>query len=257
MTLAFAGGNSNNSLYQGIAQFGGQNSELDDMGTYFNMKPFQANTNGIYHYLCTRNNNFSNRDQKARLTVGDLSKVTGYLGTSGGTVIGDGVTATAGSGALTSLSTVTLTSSGADVHPESTFGDTPASDYIELLPLVLPIAPGSNINLDISYKPNPLGKATTYRSDTYTGSWATVGASYTESTASVSTNQGGIYVVSTKTNWGAVVGVTIAVLAIIFGAIFFFYRRYRLKKAAAASGGDTKQINAVKQTSSQSEPVRV
>jgi len=256
--LAFAGANSNSSLYQGIAQFGGENSELDDVGTYFNMKPFQATTNGIYHYLCTRNNNFSNRDQRARLIIGDLSKVTGYLGTAGGTVDGDGATVRAGSGSLTSLSTVTLTSSGPSVHPESTFGDVPASDYIELLPIVLPIATGATIQLDISYKPNALGKATTYRAATYTGSWETVGASYTESTASVSTNQGGIFVVSTKTNWGAVVGVTIAVLAIIFGVIFFFYRRYRMKKAAGGvTAGDTKQINAVKQTSSQSEPVRV
>jgi len=71
----------------------------------------------------------------------------------------------------------------------------------------------------------------------------------------VSTNKGGIYVVATKTNWGAVVGVTIAVLVIIFGVIFFFYRRYRLNKANA--GTIDSKINAAKQTSSQSEPVRV
>jgi len=258
MTLAMGGVNSNLSNFLGTQQFGGQNDQMDDAGTYFNMYPFQANTNGIYHYLCTRNNDFSNRDQKATLIVADLSKTVGYLGTSGGSVQGDGTTVSASSGALSSLSTVTLTSVSPDVHPESTFGDTPASDYIELMPIALPIVAGNTIQLQINYKPNPLGKATTYYATTYTGSWATVGASYTSSTATVNTNTGGIFVVATQTNWGAVVGVTIAVLVIIFGAIFFFYRRYRKNKAAAAAGTSSDaKINAVKQTSSQSEPIRV
>jgi hypothetical protein len=255
MTLAIAGANSMVQSFSGVQQLGGENSELDDVGTYFNMKPFQATTNGVYNYLCTRNNNFSNRDQKARLIVGDLSKTTGYLGTGGGVVVGDTATVRAGAGALTSLSTITILASGPSIHPESTFGDTPASDYIELNPLVLPLQPGRTIGIEIQYKPNPLGKATTYRAATYTSSWETVPASYTETSATVETDRGGIFVVATKTNWGAVVGVTIAVLVIIFGAIFFFYRRYRLNKAAPTTI-DTK-INAAKQTSSQSEPVRV
>jgi len=71
---------------------------------------------------------------------------------------------------------------------------------------------------------------------------------------------GGIYVVTTKTNWGAVVGVTIAVLAVIFGVIFFFYRRYRanqLSKGSSPAAETGKITNPAQQTSSRSEAVRV
>lgn len=42
---------------------------LDDAGTYFNLAPVKLSTSGTFYYMCTRNNNFSNRSQKAKLVV--------------------------------------------------------------------------------------------------------------------------------------------------------------------------------------------
>jgi len=55
----------------------GNMEELDDAGTGFNMKPQKVTTQGCWNYLCTRNNNFSNRAQKGKLCVteGDVGDI--------------------------------------------------------------------------------------------------------------------------------------------------------------------------------------
>lgn len=55
-------------------QMGGENSELDDRGVYFDMGVKQCSENGVFNYLCTRNNNFSNRSQKGAVTVSGASQ---------------------------------------------------------------------------------------------------------------------------------------------------------------------------------------
>ena len=44
-------------------------SELNDASPYFDMSPRKMTNNGTYHYMCTRNNNFTNRSQKAKIVV--------------------------------------------------------------------------------------------------------------------------------------------------------------------------------------------
>ena len=71
-------------------QFRGEVSELDDAGTYFNLPLRKVTQAGTYHYMSTRNNNFSNRDQKGRVIVGINPYVMAALGWLGGTVtLGD------------------------------------------------------------------------------------------------------------------------------------------------------------------------
>ena len=47
--------------------------DLDDAGTYFNLGLRQVTQVGTYYYVCTRNNNFSNRSQKGVVFVQDPS----------------------------------------------------------------------------------------------------------------------------------------------------------------------------------------
>eukprot|EP01083_Nonionella_stella_P016511 46086_1 len=47
----------------------GNMEELDDAGTTFCIEPVQVRATGIWHFICTRNNNFSNRSQKGSLVV--------------------------------------------------------------------------------------------------------------------------------------------------------------------------------------------
>ena len=59
-------------------------SELDDAGTYFDLGPRKVTQRGTYHYMCTRNNNFSNRSQKGRIICQDQPVETKAIGWNGG-----------------------------------------------------------------------------------------------------------------------------------------------------------------------------
>ena len=61
-------------------------SELDDAGTYFDLGPRKVTANGIYHYMCSRNNNFSNRGQKGKIVVGKNAMSSKKIGWNGGNV---------------------------------------------------------------------------------------------------------------------------------------------------------------------------
>jgi hypothetical protein len=65
--------------------FGGELSELDDAGTYFDLGARKVSVTGIYHYLCTRNNNFSNRSQKGKIVSSVFSSNSAVIGWEGGT----------------------------------------------------------------------------------------------------------------------------------------------------------------------------
>ena len=69
-----------------LDQFRGEMSELDDAGTYFDMKPRKVTDLGTYHYMCTRNNNFSNRSQKGKITVGLAALAYKMIGWNGGAI---------------------------------------------------------------------------------------------------------------------------------------------------------------------------
>ena len=43
--------------------------QLDDASAYFNLPPQKLTKTGVYHFFSTRNNDFSNRNQKGRLMV--------------------------------------------------------------------------------------------------------------------------------------------------------------------------------------------
>ena len=62
---------------------GNVNSDLNEASPYFDLGPRKVDQVGTYHYVCTRNNDFTNRDQKARIMVSPMAfteMVIGYLG---------------------------------------------------------------------------------------------------------------------------------------------------------------------------------
>ena len=68
-------------------QFGGSMDELDDASVYFDLGPKQITKGGmVYHYMSSRNNNFSNRDQKAEIIVYEYPIVVQSIGSNGGTI---------------------------------------------------------------------------------------------------------------------------------------------------------------------------
>ena len=65
-------------------------SELDDAGTYFDLGPRKITQRGTFYYMCSRNNNFTNRSQKGKIIVQDNALGQKRIGWSGGTVEVDG-----------------------------------------------------------------------------------------------------------------------------------------------------------------------
>merc|ERR1719473_70390 len=66
-------------------QQGGEMSELDDAATYFDLGVRKVTVAGIFHYLCTRNNNFSNRSQKGKVVAASRTVQYASVGWNGGT----------------------------------------------------------------------------------------------------------------------------------------------------------------------------
>ena len=59
-------------------------SELDDAGTYFDLGPRKITRRGVYHYLSTRNNNFTNRSQKGKIIIVENPMTFARIGLNGG-----------------------------------------------------------------------------------------------------------------------------------------------------------------------------
>ena len=74
------------TLYVYTVQFGGEMSELDDAGTYYDLGPRKVTQTGVYYYMCTRNNNFSNRSQKGKIVASRNPLTFGRIGWNGGSI---------------------------------------------------------------------------------------------------------------------------------------------------------------------------
>jgi hypothetical protein len=211
----------------GVGQYSGELSELDDAGTYFDLGPQGATRNGIYMYLCTRNNNFSNRDQKGTIVVSDSTANTQALGWAGGVVYGaNGVFLSAEEGDLNMLMIVTI-----ENHPPGTSNTMTDvdSDFVDVQPLFFPsLAPGRALKLSIPYNRNAVGRAMLYRADTVDGSYQEYSnVEFESGVATARISSGGWYVVQTQTNWAAVIGVTLAVVVVIGVGAYALFRHMK------------------------------
>jgi hypothetical protein len=215
-------------------QNGGELSELDDAGTYFDLGPKKATDLGVYHYLCTRNNNFSNRDQKAKIVVSYEASESALIGELGGSVSTSSATISFAPG---EISIMTITLSEAPKSTPSSLSDV-SSHFITVNPFDLG---GGRFTAKLDYDNMPLGTDAVYHSNDYFGTWGQIGnAKFSSGVATFTASEGGLYAVTTTTNWGAVVGIAIAVAVVLGGALFFGFRWYRNKNA-----GHSSSINAV------------
>jgi len=214
--------------------------ELNDAGTYFDAGPQQVTQNGIYHYLCTRNNNFSNRDQKGTIVVTDYSSTYSAIGWNGGTAkstsSGDQVYVPQGS--VSQLTAFTLTSYPSDT--DTSFSGSVASNYLVVSPVALNLNSGSTVQIQLGYNVNHLGSATMYRADDLNSDFSSIDASFSGGVAYADTTQGGAFVVQTKTNWGAVAGIIIAVLVAVAAILGVVY--WRCKKMRDAKKNDKEKV---------------
>jgi len=213
-------------------QYGGEMSELDDAGTYFDLGAVRMNMAGIYHYLCTRNNNFSNRSQKGKLIVTGADVSQKAIGIAGGAVNSGSDKLIVEEGDLDNLQHFTLERwSGSAASAAGASVDDTVSHFVSVLPLNFAVAENQKITIQISYEDNALYNQKVYRADSVDGSYKEHGdASFSDGTANVRTREGGVYVVNEELN-GLAVGLIVAgcVVFVVGLASFAYWRRGKAK----------------------------
>ncbi|RDD42900.1 Protein DD3-3 [Trichoplax sp. H2] len=186
-------------------QFGGEMSELDDAGTYFDLGPRKVTSNGVYYYMSTRNNNFSNRSQKGRIVVIDYVISEKKIGWNGGN--------------LTRIK---------QAHGTVNVGDGYASDFL----VVYPFTNFSSKSFDVTLKLDSQisSEIHIYHSSYINAqSWTRVpNVTIENNIARFSQREGGLYVARTQPATAAIAGIVIAIVAglvVIIGSIIYFRRR--------------------------------
>jgi hypothetical protein len=224
-------------------QFGGEMSELDDAGTYFDLGPRACSQNGVYHYMSTRNNNFTNRSQKARIVVSDIAMQSLLVGLNGGAINLDGSSVEISANSLVTPQTIVVSTYPSDY--KSTFEEQEggaASNFVQVTVQntegnKFALKKGQKVDLTIKYESDAVGYATMWRSDTLDGEWEEIeDAEFAEESGETSITKGGVYVVSTTPNVVAIVFITIAVLAALGAIGYFLVKKFRGNDLSAMRG---------------------
>jgi hypothetical protein len=226
-------------------QFGGEMSELDDAGTYFDLGPRACTANGVYHYMSTRNNNFSNRSQKARIVVSDVAMQSLLIGLNGGSLALDGSSVTVEAKSLSVAQTIVISTYPNTFEPQS-FEEQEggaASHFLHILVQgakdnKFALKSGKTVEVSVAYDADPVGYASLWTSSSLEGEWTEVEeAEFEDDKGTAGITKGGYYVVATSPNIVAIVFVTIAVLAAIGGIGYLCMKKLR--------GGDLSAMRGV------------
>ncbi len=213
-------------------QFGGDMDEFDDAGTYFDMPPRQVNRVGIYNYMCSRNNNFSNRSQKGVIVVSNQRATSELIGWNGGVVKAPDSSAkiTVNQGTFTSIQQIGLT-----VTPSATVAtrlDDQVSDVVTVSGST-PDSLGGAIQLRMAHRATPLGQTTImYTASLENPQWESVSSNVGREDVSADITRPGHYAVASPLNGGIIAGIVIGAVALLGLATFLIC--YCRKKAVRA-----------------------
>lgn len=217
-------------------QFRGEMSELDDAGTYFDLGPQKVTQTGTYHYMCTRNNNFSNRSQKGRLVVKDEIVEYKAVGYTGGNVTGSSGNLEFQKGALDHLEDIKLEEWAPERveweienqgHEVSSIpGEGYASQVLVVEPTNKFTKDNETFTITIDLKDSSFDSLGVYRSDPYNlEMWEKVEHEKNGKSVNIAVQAGGAYMVrGAKSQVGLIVGIIVAVALVVLvvgGAIYF------------------------------------
>ncbi|KAK6176566.1 hypothetical protein SNE40_014827 [Patella caerulea] len=214
-------------------QYGGEMSELDDAGTYFNLGAIKAPASGTYHYMCTRNNNFSNRDQKGRLIVSPFPVNEASIGQMGGTLLSKKSKISVEKRVFDLLHLLRAeewpveegTRQISSKEKELNVGDEFASDFLVIYPQEKITKPDKTFTVQMEVDDSK-NEVQIYRSNSDNfAAWTKVPAEIKDGKAVFSVQEGGVYVARSNRNVGLIVGLTIfsiVLVIIIVGAIVYF-----------------------------------
>ncbi|CAH1783889.1 unnamed protein product [Owenia fusiformis] len=215
-------------------QFRGELSELDDAGTYYDLGPRKVTTTGSYHYMCTRNNNFSNRSQKGRIICLDHSVADVSVGWNGGSInIGRKAAINIEPDTFAQLQklrieeweTAVAEARIAELGRSINVGDGYASNYIRLLPETKLTQGDKTFTVQMKVEQPGTKNVGVYRTNNDFATWTRLDADINDGLATFEAQGGGVYVARTEPQVGVIVGVCIgliALVAIIIGGILYF-----------------------------------
>jgi len=206
---------------------------------YFDLGPRQVTRSGVWHYMSTRNNNFTNRGQKGIIVVENVPTAD-VTTVEWGSAYNKRYTDSGDSRLLDDDYTFPV---AADVYLKGWGKDSYYdSEWAQLLPIRFSVTPGTYQLMAMRFDYYPFLAPHVY--------WATntEGQMMTEVKASgvytnvveFQVNQGGFYVVNNQPDPGMIVGLIVAALVICGGGGYALYRYKRgwTKKATSSTGAD-------------------
>lgn len=217
------------AILKGVNTNGGELSELDDSGTYANLGLHEVSKLGIFHYMCTRNNNFSNRSQKGKIKVVDagsmvMSEMVSY---SGATLTAGGATLTVSKGS-TSGDVVEFVPLGHKDNPDGYCHPRCGSNYFQI-PKTPPQDAATNLRIPYEERADgiPIVYYTAQNSISASdSSWNKLEATCSDGFCSVPANNKGIYVVWNEFSWWVYL---LSIIAIIVTLVIVFLLVKRFK----------------------------
>lgn len=217
-------------------QFRGEMSELDDAGTYFDAKLMKVTRTGTNHYMCTRNNNFSNRSQKGRITVAVQETAYVAIGYTGGNVTTSHSELNFRKGSLDHLEDIKIVEwdpqqamweiAQVEGSDDDIPGDIIESNFVTVYPTGQITTGDETFTLRLILNGSTSDILELYRSDPESFvTWEKVEFTQQGNALAVETQMGGTYVATGSANSGQIAGIVIGVLAalvLVIGAVVYF-----------------------------------
>ncbi|KAJ8047707.1 Protein DD3-3 [Holothuria leucospilota] len=215
-------------------QFRGELSELDDAGTYFDAKPLKVTETGHYHYMCTRNNNFSNRSQKGRIICSNEVQLYKAIGWTGGTITSENSEVVFEQGTLNQLYDIKLEEWETDQAENEIRdiggtaeipGEMYLSKFIVLYPTESFTANDTTFRLMIKVSDDASNTEVYHSFPETFATWTKMDYSMEGGKVHLDVSQGGAYIVRGHKSIGAIVGIVVAsvvVVLLVVGIVAFF-----------------------------------
>lgn len=197
----------------------GNMEELDDAGTSFELPPMRGSSDseGCYSYVSTRNNNFSNRSQKATLCVTSGEYEVVDIGSSGGAVMTETGWIYVPEGSLEGIQAFTFRSEDGEG----------VSQTVYLEPVELNLGEGQSIEFAVEYEKRALRKAELFHRKTDEDSWSSIDATFKSqdgaTVAVADVSSGGQYRVEDKIDGAAVAAIVIGALFVVGAGLLVLY----------------------------------
>ncbi|CAD5117333.1 DgyrCDS6118 [Dimorphilus gyrociliatus] len=237
--ISFLGLSEEDKLKLAFLEETGELSELDAAKPYFDLGPRKVTSSGVYHYMSTRNNNFSNRSQKGRIiSVSGITFEFHAIGWNGGNISSPHGTCDIQieRGTFDQLHRIKLSEINKDeveqkLHERN--GNIPNGKISSHLILIEPdnvlAAESKKFQMKIRFERPRAHSVTVYhawvKSDFAT--WSKIDAEVNDDMVQLSVSNGGAYVVTTHSNVGMIVGIVFGTLAVILIVVVLgvFYLR--------------------------------